>query len=127
VLRVKSGDGQTRDVRARQVAPGRYEAGLIAGASQPLAVSVAGEAEPAPSRTVLADPAAELRWRAPDETLLKAIATATGGAWKPSGDALRATPDERSTERRPLWPPLVALALALWLADLLFRRVRVFE
>jgi uncharacterized membrane protein len=127
VLRVKSGDGQARDVRARQVAPGRYEAGLIASASAPLVISLADEAAPALSRTVVPDPAAELRWRAPDEDLLKAIAAATGGTWKPSPDALRARPDERSTDRRPLWPPLVVAALALWLVDLVFRRVRVFE
>ena len=34
---------------------------------------------------------------------------------------------ERSTERRPLAPTLIGLALALWLIDLVFRRVRVFE
>jgi len=127
VLRVTSGSGPVREVRARQVAPGRYEASLIASASQPLAVALADEQTPAPARTVLPDPAAELRWRAPDESLLEAIAAATGGASKPSADALRARPDERSTERRPLWPPLVVVALALWLIDLTFRRVRVFE
>lgn len=129
VLRVTSGSGPTREVRARQVAPGRYEAGLIASASQPLAVSIADGATdtPSPSRTVIPDPAAEYRWRAPDEDLLKAIASATGGAWKPAPDSLRARPGERSTERRPLWPALVVLALALWLIDLTFRRVRVFE
>jgi Ca-activated chloride channel homolog len=127
MVHVTSGNGPARDVQARQVAPGRYEAALIASASQPLAVSLSGEPAPAPSRTVIADPAAELRWRAPDEALLKAIAVATGGVWQPSPDALRAHPDERSTERRPLWPPLVVLALALWLIDLVFRRVRVFE
>ena len=127
MIHVTSGNGLARDVQARQVAPGRYEAALIASASQPLAVSLSGEPAPAPSRTVIPDPAAELRWRAPDDDLLKAIAVATGGAWQPSPDALRARPDERSTERRPLWPPLVVLALALWLIDLTFRRVRVFE
>jgi len=129
VLRVTSGNGPARDVRARQVAPGRYEAGLIASASQPLSISLADGATdpPVPSHTVLPDPAAEYRWRAPDEDLLKAIAASTGGTWKPTPDALRARPGERSTERRPLWPPLVAIALALWLVDLVFRRVRVFE
>src|SRR5262249_60537339 len=50
VLHVTSGAGPARDVRARQVAPGRYEAGLIASASQPLAVSVADRPAPAPAR-----------------------------------------------------------------------------
>jgi hypothetical protein len=37
-----------------------------------------------------------------------------------------ATGDSR-TARRALWPPLIALALALWFVDLLIRRIRVFE
>ena len=42
-----------------------------------------------------------------------------------------ATAIRRATEsqaaRRALWPMLVLAALGLWLVDVLFRRVRVFE
>ena len=129
MLRVTSGSGPAREIRARQVAPGRYEAGLIASAAEPLTVTVAGAdaGTPPPSRTIVPDPAAEYRWRAPDEDLLKSLAAATGGAWRPSPASLRAQPGERSTERRPLWPLFVAVALACWLIDLTFRRVRIFE
>ncbi len=129
VLRVTSGRGNSRDIQARQVAPGRYEAALIADARQPLAVSVADAAAPAtaPSRTIVPDPAAEYRFQPADESLLQAISSATGGAWKPASSALAAKPGERSTERRPLSPLLIAVALMVWLVDLVFRRVRVFE
>jgi hypothetical protein len=70
---------------------------------------------------------AEYRFAPPDEALLKALATATGGSWRPTAPSLAAKPGERSTERRPLWPLFVGLALATWLVDLLFRRIRVFE
>jgi Ca-activated chloride channel homolog len=130
ILRVSAGSGAARHVPARQVGPGRYEAAVVADARQPLVVSVAeaGTTDVVkPSRTITPDPAAELRFAPPEMDLLKAIAAATGGAFQPAPASLAAKANERSTERRPLWPTLVALALALWLADLLFRRIRVFE
>ncbi len=129
VLRVSSG-AAARSVPARQVGPGRYEAAVVADARQPLVVSVAEAGtsdELKPSRTVTPDLAAELRFAPADVDLLKAIATATGGAWQPAPASLAAKAGERSTERRPLWPALVLIALALWLVDLTLRRVRVFE
>ena len=130
VLRVTSGSGAPRTVPARQVGPGRYEAAVVADARQPMVVSVAEAGttdEVKPSRTLTPDPAAELRFAPADAALLKAIASATGGAWQPQPGSLGAKSGERSTDRRPLWPALAVLALVLWLADLLFRRVRVFE
>jgi hypothetical protein len=70
---------------------------------------------------------AEYRFRPPDEDLLKAIAAATGGAWQPTPQALGLTAGDRRIDRRPIWPSLMMIALGLWLVDLLFRRVRVFE
>ena len=40
---------------------------------------------------------------------------------------LSATAGEHRAARRPLWPALLWTALVLWLADLLLRRVRLFE
>jgi uncharacterized membrane protein len=130
VLRVSAGSGATRTVPARQVGPGRYEAAVVADARQPLVVSVAEAGttdDIKPSRTITPDTAAELRFAPADTDLLKAIAAATGGSWQPQPASLAAHSGERSTERRPLWPTLVAVALGLWFVDLLFRRIRVFE
>lgn len=130
---IRTGAGATRDVVTHQVAPGRYEATVVTDAQQSLSVSVKGE-EPADSagagpmtRTVVPDPMAEYRFDPPDEALLKGIAAATGGAWRPTPAALVNAAGDRTTERRPMWPPLLALALTLWFVDLLFRRIRVFE
>jgi hypothetical protein len=79
------------------------------------------------SRVVVADPAAEYRFRGADEQLLQSLAAATGGTWKPDAAALAAAPTDRHSDRRPLWPVLTAIALGLWFLDLLLRRVRVFE
>ena len=104
----------------------------MADAAQLLSLSVEGaEARPvtagATASTIVPDPAAEYRFRAPDETLLRSIATATGGAFHPTAAALANATGDSRTARRPLWPPLVALALVLWFLDLLLRRIRVFE
>jgi hypothetical protein len=128
VVRVSAG-GASRDVAARQVAPGRYEATVVADATRPIVATVSEGPSDAikPSRTIAPDPAIEYRFSAPDENLLRAIAGATGGSWRPEAASLGAKPGERSSERWPLWPVLVALALAVWFVDLTFRRVRVFE
>jgi Ca-activated chloride channel family protein len=132
-VRVRAGTGASRDVVTRQVAPGRYEATVVADAQQTLSVTMKGEGPGGNdeaglvTRTIVPDPMAEYRFEPPDDALLKGIATATGGAWRPTPAALVNAAGDRTTDRRPMWPPLLALALTLWFVDLLFRRIRVFE
>jgi uncharacterized membrane protein/uncharacterized protein YegL len=123
------GSAAPRTVTTRQVAPGRYEAIVLADAAQPLTMTVDGSPVAAgiTSRTVIPDPAAEYRFRPADEHLLASIASSTGGAFHPTSSALATSPGDSRTTRRPLWPALVTLALALWLVDLLLRRIRIFE
>jgi len=127
VVHARAADGSQMDVTTRQVAPGRYAGDILADATQPLTLTVEGEDPAVVSRVVLPDMAAEYRFRPPDELLLKSIATATGGAWRPTAASLANAPGDHRTERRPLWTSLLLLAMALWLVDLLLRRVRVFE
>jgi Ca-activated chloride channel homolog len=116
-------------VTTRQVAPGRYEATVVADAAQPLTIALANSdgSTGVTSHTIVPDPAEEYRFRAPDEALLQSIASVTGGAWRPTAAALANAAGDSRTERRPLWPALIALALLLWFVDLLLRRVRIFE
>ena len=79
------------------------------------------------SRVVVPDPAAEYRFRAPDERLLQSMALATGGQWRPTAAALANRAADRRTERRPSWPAFVTIALCAWFVDIVFRRIRVFE
>ena len=116
----------------RQIAPGRYQATVVADADRAVNITVEGtEGTPVTagitSRTILPDPAAEYRFRPPNETLLKSIAAATGGMWHPTAAAMANGAGDSRTERRPLWPALIVLALVLWFVDLLLRRVRIFE
>ena len=123
---VRAGDGQVINQVARQVAPGRYETKVIADAAQPLTVTVDGGNDIRATRLVLPDNAAEYRFRPADETRLQAIAQATGGVVHPDANAIRESTHTQAA-RRALWPYLVLAALALWLVDILVRRVRFFE
>jgi Ca-activated chloride channel family protein len=129
-IRVEPARGTASSVIARQVAPGRYEARVVADADQLLTIGVVG-ADPsgagAASHTVIPDLAAEYRFRPPNEELLRSIAAATGGAWKPNPSALANASGDTRTERRALWPGCVVVALILWFVDILLRRVRIFE
>ncbi|HUL72923.1 MAG TPA: VWA domain-containing protein [Vicinamibacterales bacterium] len=124
MIRVQSARGSS-DLAAHQTAPGRYDAAVVVDAAEPVTIALAG-ADASASRVVLPDPNEEYRWRPADEPGLKAIADATGGAWKPTPEALRNT-TARQAARRAIWPALVVLALGLWLLDIWLRRVRVFE
>jgi len=127
VVSAKADDGTAAQVPARQVGPGRYEARIVADAKRTLTVSVAGPDGEQVSRLIVGDPAAEYRFRAPDLDMLGALAQGTGGSVAPDGAALRRSAQSARAARRAVWPALVGLALALWLADVLLRRVRVFE
>ena len=125
-----SGNSGISRVVTRQVAPGRYEATVMADATQPITIALDGpdaSSTGVTTGTVLPDAAAEYRFRAPDEALLRSIAAATGGTWHPTPATLANTASDSRTARRPLWPWLIALALVLWFVDLLLRRVRIFE
>jgi len=124
---VTSGPGRSANVTLRQVAPGRYEATVLADASHTVTVTTSDPAGGSISRVVVPDEAAEYRFRPTDEALLKSVAAATGGSWKPEPAELSVAPTDRHSERRPLWPVLTILALILWFIDILLRRVRVFE
>jgi Ca-activated chloride channel family protein len=124
---VSAGPSGSADVRLRQVAPGRYEATVVADGSRDVTLTAADPSGATMSRVIVADTAAEYRFRPTDEALLKSLASATEGGWMPSAAALAVAPADRHSERRPLWPVLTMIALGLWFVDLLLRRVRVFE
>ena len=123
---VQAADGSTASQTARQVAPGRYEARVVADATQPLTVTVDGGETVRATRLIIPDVAAEYRFRTPDDEGLAAIAQATGGRVGATPDALRRAAQSQSA-RRALWPALVLAALGLWFVDILIRRVRFFE
>ncbi len=120
-------DTRSANVPLRQVAPGRYEATVLADAALPVTVSAADTSGVVVDRLIVPDPAAEYRFRPVDEEALKSIAASTGGAVHAPASALAAASGDRHSKRRPLWPALTIMALGLWFLDILLRRVRIFE
>jgi Ca-activated chloride channel homolog len=131
VVTVQDQDREPAEVNLRQVAPGRYEASVIANATRRVTIAMsgaeAGDGIGVASRVILPDPAAELRFRPGDEAMLRSIAAATGGAWHPTSASLASSTTDRRLRHRQLWPALVEIALALWFVDLALRRVRLFD
>ena len=127
-IAVQAGGGSSATVTARQVAPGRYEASMIVDAGESLTVSAAERpGAPADVRRLLPDLDAEYRFRPPDEVLLGAVASATGGAMASNVAALEWPAASVRSSRHALWPWLVVLALVVWMVDVLLRRIRMFE
>jgi len=128
-VRVEAG-GPPRDLVARQVAPGRYEARLTTDATAIISASLVDanvQATAGLSRRFVPDVGAEYRFRAPDDVLLSSLAASTGGKVGPDAEALRRSGTDSRAARRAMWPGLVLFALIGWAVDLLLRRVRLFE
>jgi len=92
-------NGQTRSVPLQQVAPGRYQGSIVADGADRLAVRArsqpgdeTGKIGGVTSRVVVPDAAAEYRFKPPDERLLKSLALATGGQWRPTAATLKILP-----------------------------------
>jgi Ca-activated chloride channel homolog len=127
------GGDDVRTIALTQTAPGRYEAATtvepdrdyIAGARFDGRVAFAPGTPLA--QFVLASEADELRLRPPDTALLQALARDTGGAYLPAPSAIADPGASRAPAPRPLWTGLLAAALLLYLVDMVFRRIRVWE
>ena len=138
-----AGAGEPRKVPMPQTAPGRYEADfpldrygsflLHAALEKP----VDDPAHPGPAgKTVTVAESfghvtnpypREYLALAPDVTTLLHAAQATGGALDPAPAAVFDPAGEVIRYHQDLWPRFVGVAIALFLLDLLVRRVRIFD
>jgi uncharacterized membrane protein len=126
-VQVSAAGGKPAPIPLRQVMAGRYEATIVADARQVVTFAATASDPGTTSIAVVPDTAAEYRFRPPDEGLLRGMATATGGAWMPTAATLANSPDDRRTERRQASTAFIVLALVLWFADIVMRRIRIFE
>jgi uncharacterized membrane protein len=129
--------GDKKTIPMRQTAPGRYEASLPLdqygsfllraehaqrqedGTLRPVATSSGHVSNPYPR---------EYAAFKPDELTLERAALATGGQFNPADLKIAFSPEEEKiTYHEELWPRFVMMALAIFLLDLLLRRVRVFD
>jgi uncharacterized membrane protein len=129
--------GAERTVPMRQTAPGRYEARVPLdkygsfllraeharrqddGTLSPFASSSGHVSNPYPR---------EYAAFQPDELTLERAALATSGLFNPQDRAVAFSPEgETITFHEELWPRFVMAAIAIFLLDLLLRRVRLFD
>jgi hypothetical protein len=127
VLQVRSASGKSADLTTHQTAPGTYEASVDVDATERLTVNLAGETSGATTRHLVPDEDSEYRLRPPDEGMLRAVATATGGEWQPTAAAIKQIAGASQVSRHAMWPWLVLAALLFWFLDVLVRRIRLFE
>jgi len=125
MIEVRSAAARLGAFPLTQVSSGRYVAHLAADITEPLFFSVPGAAGPTASRILTVDQFAELRFGAPDAALLSAIARTTGGTFQPADPDLNRAPRTVGTSRYALAPWLLALALLLWPADIMLRRLQL--
>jgi hypothetical protein len=120
-----------RDVELRQTAPGRYEADFPLdryGSFVLRAVHRVEERVVAESFAQLANPyPREYLATGPSPELLAQLARATRGRIDPTPAQAFDTFGEKIRFHADLWRELVAIALAIFLVDLVFRRVRIFD
>ena len=120
-----AGPGGVQSVRLIQAAPGRYEGQAEAARPGSYAVTVAaraGDAVRVKTTGFVVPYSPELRDLTVNRALLARIVEATGGAiLSDPRRALASTPSTRTPVEG--WPALAALAVALFLAEITWRRV----
>ncbi len=122
--------GEPQTLSLEPVAPGRYAATCTAQAPIPaeyeIRVTGPGSSDPslAATQTVFIDYPEELRLQATNEDLLRRVAEATGGFFRPEPASVFA-PDGRTVPRvARFWTWLLLAALLLFVADVALRRLR---
>lgn len=120
-------DGQARDVKLEQTAPGRLEGWWPAtekGAWH-AQVRVDAKGEPVASQYLSATIGYpdELLLSPADETTLRDLSKTTGGVFNPKPDEVFAATGSSAAAEHELWPWLVGLAVLLFIADVGVRRL----
>ena len=119
-------DSQVTRVELDRVDQGSYAATvpLSDDGDYMFGVMAAGSSET--RRALLHSYPAEYRFLPPDVDLLEAVSRDTDGSYAPTIEQLF-DDTERTTRPIALWPYLAAVALLLYLVDLLLRRVWLFD
>lgn len=125
-LRVVAPDRTIARVPVRQIGPGSYEAEARLDQQGSYVFHLVADGATR-SRALPSSYPAEYRFYPPDTALLRALSEETDGRFEPDPREIFDRNGETATAVLPLWPFLAIAALALYLADIFLRRVRLFE
>ena len=134
-VRITRPDGEVSVLPLRQIGPGRYRASasMAAGSGEPYrfeALEGGGvtkrDLAQLGTRTVSYPWSDEYRVLPPNNALLRSLSEETGGVFAPKAEEIFAQRGDGGLAARPLWPWFAAVALALFLLDILVRRAPRF-
>jgi uncharacterized protein YegL len=126
-VRVIGPDQSVSEVRIHQVGPGAYEAKYPLTQKGSYLFRTVGADSGGASRVLAYSYPDEYHFYPPNTELLRSISNETKGRFQPRAEDIFNPNEETATLPTPLWPYLAALALLLYLTDVLLRRVRLFE
>jgi Ca-activated chloride channel homolog len=126
-VRVVGPDQNVSEVAVHQVGPGSYEAKYPLAKKGSYLFRAAGADTGGASRVLAYSYPDEYHFYPPNTELLRSISNETKGRFQPRPEDIFDANGESTALPTPLWPYLAALALLLYLADVLLRRVRLFE
>jgi Ca-activated chloride channel homolog len=126
-VRVLGPDEAISDVLVHQVGPGSYEAKFALSKKGSYLFRAVGAETGGPSRVIAYSYPDEYHFYPPNTELLRSISNETRGRFQPHTEDIFNAQGETTALPVPLWPYLAAVALILYFADVLLRRVRLFE
>jgi len=126
-VRVLGPDQAVSDVAVHQIGPGAYEAKYPLGKKGSYLFRAVGADSGSPSRVIAYSYPDEYHFYPPNTELLRSISNETKGRFQPHTEDIFDPNGETTALPTPLWPYLGALALMLYLTDVLLRRLRLFE
>jgi Ca-activated chloride channel homolog len=126
-VRVIGPDQSVSEVRVHQVGPGTYEAKYPLTKKGSYLFRTVGADSGGASRVLAYSYPDEYHFYPPNTELLRSISNETKGRFQPRAEDIFNPNEETATLPTPLWPYLAALALLMYLADVMLRRVRLFE
>ncbi len=126
-VRVLGPGESVSDIAVHQVGPGTYEAKFSLGKKGSYLFRAVGAESGGPSRVLAYSYPDEYHFYPPNTEVLRSISTETKGRFQPRSEEIFDPQDETTALPVPLWPYLAGLALLLYFADVLLRRLRLFE
>src|SRR5256885_6291 len=126
-VRVLGPDESVSDIAVHQVGPGAYEAKFPLGKKGSYLFRAVGAESGGASRVLAYSYPDEYHFYPPNTEVLRSISNETKGRFQPRSEEIFDAQGESTALPVPLWPYLAGLALLLYFADVLLRRVRLFE
>jgi uncharacterized membrane protein/uncharacterized protein YegL len=127
MVRVVAPDQSVSEAEVHQVGPGAYQAKHPLTQKGSYLFRATGAENSGASRVIAYSYPDEYHFYPPNTELLRSISNETKGRFQPRTEDIFDPNGESTALPTPLWPYFAALALLLYLTDVLLRRVRLFE